>query len=431
MRILIVSNLYPPHYLGGYEIRCAQVAEALHRAGHQVEVLTSEYRVAGGGERARRARREVRNGVVVHRCLREYIFRPRFDLRPWTYFQARREFQDARHFRRVVKAFHPDVVNWWSMLGASKFLLPQPHRWGIPDVYWIEQAWLVDQVGPAGAYTGKFWNDFWQGKWGPGPLRSLSPWIGRRWEARAAREDLETRDFSAPPRHVCFVSEYMARRHAEAGMSLPSSEVIHGGVPVADFLAPLHDSADANPLRLLFAGQLTPDRGLHTVIEALSRLPPSLAGRVTLRVVGEGQPLYVERVMSTLRTQGLEGSVWFTGRVAHAEMPAMYRAHDVLVFASERHEGLPLSMVEAMLAGCAVLTTGAGGAREIADRAQLPTFPPGDAGQLATLIGRLAADRSDVARIAARGQDVARTDFGFDTMMKRFLATLGSLAGRS
>ena len=43
MRVLIVSNLYPPHYCGGYEVRCAQVAEALVRAGHQVEVLTSLY----------------------------------------------------------------------------------------------------------------------------------------------------------------------------------------------------------------------------------------------------------------------------------------------------------------------------------------------------------------------------------------------------
>jgi hypothetical protein len=157
MRVLIVSNLYPPHYIGGYEIRCAQVAEALQRAGHEAKVITSEYRVARGGEAARRGRREVLRGVVAHRCLREYIFPPWIHLRPWADFRARRELEDSRHFQRVVKAFRPDIVSWWSLYGLSKLLLPQPPRWGIPDVYWIEQSWLIDQVGPGGAIVGRFW----------------------------------------------------------------------------------------------------------------------------------------------------------------------------------------------------------------------------------------------------------------------------------
>jgi hypothetical protein len=43
MRILVVTNLYPPHYQGGYEVRCAQVAEALRASGHDVCVLTSTH----------------------------------------------------------------------------------------------------------------------------------------------------------------------------------------------------------------------------------------------------------------------------------------------------------------------------------------------------------------------------------------------------
>ena len=29
MRILVLSNLYPPHYIGGYELVCATVTSAL------------------------------------------------------------------------------------------------------------------------------------------------------------------------------------------------------------------------------------------------------------------------------------------------------------------------------------------------------------------------------------------------------------------
>ncbi|WP_163360424.1 glycosyltransferase family 4 protein, partial [Klebsiella aerogenes] len=41
MRILFLTNLYPPVILGGYEIACAQTAEALKKRGHEVRVLTS------------------------------------------------------------------------------------------------------------------------------------------------------------------------------------------------------------------------------------------------------------------------------------------------------------------------------------------------------------------------------------------------------
>ena len=64
MRILIVSNLYPPHYEGGYEVRCAQVAEALTRAGHDVCVLTSRHGLRAGAPGCRQAH----NGGAEGRC---------------------------------------------------------------------------------------------------------------------------------------------------------------------------------------------------------------------------------------------------------------------------------------------------------------------------------------------------------------------------
>ena len=43
MRILVISNLYPPHGLGGYEERCKVCVDALRQRGHEVAVLTSSY----------------------------------------------------------------------------------------------------------------------------------------------------------------------------------------------------------------------------------------------------------------------------------------------------------------------------------------------------------------------------------------------------
>ncbi len=46
MRILIITNLYPPHVLGGYEIGCRSVAAGLHARGHHVEVLAGHAPIA-------------------------------------------------------------------------------------------------------------------------------------------------------------------------------------------------------------------------------------------------------------------------------------------------------------------------------------------------------------------------------------------------
>jgi glycosyltransferase involved in cell wall biosynthesis len=180
-------------------------------------------------------------------------------------------------------------------------------------------------------------------------------------------------------------------------------------------------------LRLLYAGQISADRGLHTIVEALGRVEPSARARMTLRVAGHGSADYLARVRTLVQSLGLADGVSFDGKVSHERMPALYREHDVLVFSSVRREGLPLTMVEAMLAGCAVVTTGAGGAREIAERAELPTFPVHDATSLADRLSRLVADRGELHRIAVRGQRIALDEFSRERMLARFEASLRRL----
>lgn len=423
MKILIVSNLYPPHYVGGYEIRCAQVAEALRDRGHDVQVVTSTYGLERGPSR------DVVNDVVVHRCLYQHAFPPYRTYRPHVLFRAHEELADARRLHRIAGEWKPDIINFWSMYGLSATLLPLPRLWGIPEVYWIEQWWMIDQYGKDGEKIRKFWETVRRGTWGPGPLRPLLGVIGRHWVARAEREGLGTLEASCTPAHVVFVSRFMEEMHRKAGLEFGSSEVIHGGVPVERFYQPVDARSPSDVLRLLYAGQLTSDRGLHTIIEALGKMDPGLRARTRLEVVGEGstESDYQSTVKARVQELGLAEWVSFLGRMPHERMPSIYRDHDLLVFPSTRPEGLPLTMIEAMLAGCAVVTTRAGGAREVADLAELPTFRAGESEALTGMLAGLLADRSELTRIALRGQQVARAAFGFDQMMNRFVATLARL----
>jgi glycosyltransferase involved in cell wall biosynthesis len=223
----------------------------------------------------------------------------------------------------------------------------------------------------------------------------------------------------------------MRRIHQEAGIVFDSSEIIHGGVPVADFYQPVEhrDNGRATALRLLYVGQLSQDRGLHTVIEAMGCLEPQIASRVRLTVAGAGNVDYERSVRELALDRGLADRVTFLGRVSHERMAETYKEHDVLVFPSMRDEGLPLTMVEAMLAGCAVLTTGSGGAETVAVAAELPRFPKGGSEDLGRLLAFLASDPEEVSRLAARGQLVALEEFSFDRMMERWIATLERIAG--
>lgn len=88
MKILMVSNLNLPHYHGGYEVRCAQVAEALQLAGHDVRMLTTVYGLPLGPGGKFQPRTEILNGVCVNRWLPIFAFGPQQVSRPWTWFQA-------------------------------------------------------------------------------------------------------------------------------------------------------------------------------------------------------------------------------------------------------------------------------------------------------------------------------------------------------
>lgn len=431
MKILIVTNLYPPHYLGGYEVHCAQVAEALHGAGHQVRVLTSTYGVPLSPVGTIRQRdEEVAAGVSVHRRLHEYYFEPQPVVQwPWRILRARRELQDVAQFRRVVEEFRPDVINWWNLNGLTKVILPLANKWRIPDVHAVDDNWLINDYGVDGRLVASVWQVLWEGEWGPRFLRPVLRWFGLRWERFVREQDIPTRDFSHKPSCVCFLSDFLRVRHREAGLDFPLSKVIYGGVHTTRFFEPLPKSqAKRSPLRVLYAGQITQDRGLQTIIEAFGHLVTAEREMMTLTVVGMGPADYMEQIRAQARNLHLSDRIVWLGKVPHERIPEVYKGHDLFVFSSKRPEGLGFVSIEALLAGCAVITTGSGGAMEIASAANLPLFPKDDSVALSRLLARLANDRSEVLTIASRGQAVALQMFSFERMIGEWMRVFEDLS---
>lgn len=430
MKILIVSNLYPPHHTGGYELRCAQVAEFLREAGHEVRVLTSSYRVPADGNRHPLYGEDNLNGVPVERSLRHCRFAPPTG-RLSALTMVRHQLRDVRRFIDVLSDFRPDIVNWWNLEGLAKAMLPIPAARGIPDVHCVDDAWMIREYGRGGERESLLWFRVWQGQWGPAGLRPLLRMTLAPWARMVQGQGIATRPFPLRARHVCFISEFRRLEHGKAGLLFPSSEVIYGGVaPERFYTRRAVSDFQRSPLRLLYAGFMGASRGLHTIVEALGLLPPDCHEGVTLSVAhtGPSKPgKYVEEIEASIERLGLSKRVTFLGKMGHDEMPRVYRDHQVLIFASTLPEGLPMTMMEAMCAGCAVITTGSGGAIELADLADLPIFPKDHPLALSRLLAKLVRNRDLVFRVATRGQEVVLREFTFSRMVQKFSTTLRSL----
>lgn len=160
---------------------------------------------------------------------------------------------------------------------------------------------------------------------------------------------------------------------------------------------------DAGPL-ILSVGALIARKSQAVVIGALPALPG-----VTYALAGSGEMEAAYRAQA--KALGVADRVRFLGSVAHAALPDLYRAADVVVMPSAS-EGLANAWVEALACGTPIVISDAGGAAElvttdVAGRivARTPTAiaeavrallanPPASADVVATLAGRFDWDRN-------------------------------------
>ena len=433
MKILIVSNLYPPYYLGGYELRCAEVAEALVKSGHEVKVLTSRY-----GCNSKEPRQENVGGVQVERALGQYMFGHQPPtLRPYFLGFVKPRLQDARYLIQCLNQFKPDVVNWWSFRGLAEVILPIPYKRHIPDLFCVDDTWVIEEWSrrhpdPDHLYQWVSpWVSFWSKRNKPWYWHPILVWAMERWKRCLLREGIDVSSFLFNPTHVCFVSEFLRRKFEAAGLKFSSSEVIFGGIPVSNFLYYREEHVvSSRPLRLLYVGQITKGRGIDTVIESLDSLPKGILSQVMLTVVGEDPEFgskYLQELKIKVHNGQLSNNVTFLGKKIYHELPEIYRAHDVLIAPTTLEEGFGRNLVEGMLSGCAVVTTGSGGTMDIAKPANLPLFTKGDCKSLAHILEWLIKDRDAVRRIAKCGQAVALENFSLDSMMDKLCKTFTKL----
>lgn len=165
--------------------------------------------------------------------------------------------------------------------------------------------------------------------------------------------------------------------------------------------------ASATPL-LLAAGRHTAQKNFACLIEAAA----ILAGRdVEFRLVIAGEGELRPAHLAAVEAAGLAGRVVLPGNLP--ELGRVMQAADLFVLPS-LWEGLPLVLLEAMAAGCAVVGTDIAGIAEVLrDGETGRVVPAGEAAPLAAAIAELVADGSRRSYLAAAARRRVERNFSF------------------
>jgi hypothetical protein len=122
-------------------------------------------------------------------------------------------------------------------------------------------------------------------------------------------------------------------------------------------------------VEFLFVGKMDPRKGFEVLLKAFDKTHKQLGQQVRLKVVGEDTNLAPDRQSFkeyALRqvSESARSCINFLGRVADADLPAIYASCDVLV-APSRYESFGLIALEAMQFQKPVIGCFAGGMPEI------------------------------------------------------------------
>lgn len=132
--------------------------------------------------------------------------------------------------------------------------------------------------------------------------------------------------------------------------------------------------------RLLFLGEIGPRKGVFDLLEAITMVKC----RATLDIGGNKME---QELLSRIKELGIEDRVRFHGFVSGQEKLELLAGADVFVLPSY-NEGLPISILEAMSYGCAIISTTVGGIPAIVSGNGI-LVPPGDIEALASAIDKM------------------------------------------
>lgn len=373
MRLLFVSNLYPPQVLGGYEMTCARVAEAMAARGHSVRVLTTPTYLPPEP-----------SPVEVHRTLglRTYFPLPRTGgeiAQLMHHESAVSRFENTRILLEELRDFAPTHVVAFNLVGLGGLALIDLLR--TVDAPWM---WNLGDRVPNQLVDGL-----------PEPVLAV---YGADAPDHFARGE------------IVAVSSALVDSIEAGGRLLGDVEVIGRGVSTPpDSDAPRSYRA-GGVTRFTFAASLGEHKGVDLVLEAAA----ALAGETRdfrVDLYGDGD---VDGYRARALAAGLDGIVEFHGARPRDEVLAAHGRADAFLFPTWSGEAFGVAPVEAAAAGCVPIVTGTSGVAEFLIDGVDCVKIPRTAAALLGAMRDVVSGETDLEALGRRGRAAARGPLSFE-----------------
>ncbi|MBV8346172.1 MAG: glycosyltransferase family 4 protein, partial [Mycolicibacterium sp.] len=370
MRVLMVSWEYPPVVVGGLGRHVHQLATALAAAGHEVVVLSR--RPFGTDPSTHPSTDEIHEGVRVIAAAQDpHEFDFGRDMMAWTLAMGHSMIRTG-----LALGGRPDVVHAHDWLVAHAAI-------ALSQFYDVPMVSTVHAT-EAGRHSG------WINGAISRQVHALEYWLVRESDSlitcSASMRDEITELF---------------------GPGLPEIRLIRNGIDVAGW--PFADRKPrTGPARLLYAGRLEYEKGIHDLIAALPRIRRTHPG-TTLSIAGEGtqQGWLIEQA----RRHRVLKATAFPGRLNHSRLLDALHDADAIVLPSH-YEPFGMVALEAAAAGTPLVTSTAGGLGEaVIDGVTGLSCPPRDVAGIAAAVRCVLDDPGAAQRRAVAARERLTSDF--------------------
>lgn len=199
--------------------------------------------------------------------------------------------------------------------------------------------------------------------------------------------------------------------------SIHASGVLYNSIDPADKkVSKLHynDEYPSDQTVIAYAGRLIKEKGILNLLDAFVRLNqerPQL--KLKLAIAGDGDLL--EKIKRDYNDQ----DIYLLGRIDFEHVKALMKRSDVFVYPSLYPEGLPTSILEAGLLGCAVVATPRGGTEEVIIDNQHGIITDGSTSGLYQALNQLVANPVKRKELATTLQARVERYFNWDVVAKQ------------
>lgn len=404
MKVVILSDDFPPKSFGGAGIIAYNLAKKLQEKGNEVLVVTI-------------TNTPKESGLSYFEGLKLYKMHSEYDMR-WRAYKSLYNKKNLLEVKRILKEFSPDVVhahNIHTHLSYGSLKLAKRYSKGVfitmHDVMSFHYGKLGARVDDNGSIV----------------LEKVTPF----------KQLVQYRFFYNPFRNLVIKHylKYTDKIFAVSNsleIALESNgikpvETLHNGIDVNEWevssekVEKTKEKFGLNGKKVLFfGGRLSSAKGSMTAVEVLKKVSDKERNTVLL-VAGE-QGKSSEEMLYKAKELGVEDRIVFTGWVSRQDMKYIYGVSDIVLVLSRYLDPFPTVNLEAMATKKPVVGTVFGGTKEmVIDNNGGYIVNPYDVAEISQKVMKLLNDSQKIEQFGVYGYDRVVAEFSCESWMNKTL----------